>query len=59
MCARLWWDEPLEAAQHRPAIFAAFPIPQIEVVKDPAGGAHVETVGRASAAGVPVIEVDE
>lgn len=59
MCARLWWDEPLEAARHRLAIFAVFPIPQIEVVKDPVGGTHLETVERASAAGVPVIEVDD
>ena len=59
MCARLWWDEPLEAARHRLAIFAVFPIPQIEVVNDPAGGTHMETVERASTAGVPVIEVDD
>jgi hypothetical protein len=60
MCARLWGDEPLgPAAQYRLAIFAAFPIAQIEVVKDPAAGSHAETVERASAAGLPVVEVDQ
>jgi hypothetical protein len=58
MCARLWGLEPLEAAQHRLAMFASFPIPQIEVVRDPAGGTHTQTVAAASAAGVPVVEVD-
>ena len=37
MCARLWWAEPLEAARHRLALFASFPIPQIEVVRDDTG----------------------
>jgi hypothetical protein len=58
MCARLWWEEPLDGAQHRLALFASFPIPQIEVVTDPAGGAHTDTIKAASAAGVPVVEVD-
>lgn len=31
MCARLWWEEPLEAARHRLAVFASFPIAQIEL----------------------------
>ena len=56
MCARLWWEEPLEAARHRLALFARFPIPQIEVVKDDAGGSHVSTAAQASRAGVPVVE---
>jgi hypothetical protein len=30
MCARLWWQEPLAGAQRRLAIFASFPIAQIE-----------------------------
>jgi hypothetical protein len=30
-CARLWWQQPLEAAKHRLALFASFTIPQIEV----------------------------
>ncbi len=58
MCARLWWAEPLQAAQHRLALFASFPIPQIEVVKDHAAGSHVSTVATASRAGVPVVEVE-
>ena len=58
MCARLWWQEPLQGAQHRLALFASFPIPQIEVVSDKAGGSHVETMRLASEAGVPVIEVE-
>ena len=58
MCARLWWEEPLEAARHRPALFASFPIPQIEVVKDDAGGSHVGTTETASRSGVPVVEVE-
>ena len=58
MCARLWWEEPLEAARHRLALFASFPIPQIEVVRDQAGASHVGTTGLASRAGVPVVEVD-
>jgi hypothetical protein len=58
MCARLWWQEPLQGAQHRLALFASFPIPQIEVVSDPVGGGHVETVRLASAAGVPVLDVE-
>jgi hypothetical protein len=57
MCARLWWDEPLEAARHRLALFAFFPIPQIEVVRDGAGGSHVSTIEQAVSAGVPVVEV--
>ena len=58
MCARLWWHEPLEAARHRLALFASFPIPQIEVVKDNAAGSHVAISDMASRAGVPVVEVD-
>jgi hypothetical protein len=59
MCARLWWDEPLgPAAQRRLAIFASFPIAQIEVVRDSAGGTHADTISRASAAEVPVVEVE-
>jgi hypothetical protein len=58
MCARLWWHEPLDAAQHRLALFASFPIPQIEVVRDEAGGSHATTVTMASHAGVPVVEVE-
>jgi len=58
MCARLWCQEPLEAAQHRLAAFASFPIPQIEVVRDPAGGTHTDTIAQASESGVPVVEVD-
>lgn len=58
MCARLYWDEPL-AARHRLAAFASFPIPQIEVVRDPAGGAHTDTIAAARKAGVPVVEVDQ
>jgi len=59
MCARLWWEEPLgPAAQRRLAVFASFPIAQIEVVSDPAAGTHTETISRASAAGVPVVEVE-
>ena len=58
MCARLWWEEPLEAAQRRLAIFASFPIAQIEVVSDPAGGTHTETIERASAGELPVVEVE-
>jgi hypothetical protein len=58
MCARLWGDEPLEAARHRLALFASFPIPQIEVVRDDAGGSHVTTTELASRADVPVVEVE-
>jgi hypothetical protein len=58
MCARLWWEEPLEAARHRLAVFASFPIPQIEVVRDETGGSHVSTTEHASRAGVPVVEVE-
>ncbi len=58
MCARLWWHEPLEAARHRPALFASFSIPQIEVVKDAAAGSHVTTSEMAFRAGVPVVEVE-
>jgi hypothetical protein len=58
MCARLWWDEPLEAAWHRLALFASFSISQIEVVRDQAGGSHVSTIATASHAGVQVIEVE-
>ena len=58
MCARLWWEEPIAAAQHRHAIFASFPIPQIEVVRDHEGGKHAATAKAAARAGVPVIEVD-
>jgi hypothetical protein len=58
ICARLWALEPLDAAQHRLAMFASFPIPQIEVVRDPVGGTHSHTMAAAAAAGVPVVEVD-
>ena len=58
MCARLWWEEPLEAARHRLGLFASFPIPQIEVVKDGDAGSHLTTTKMASRAGVPVVEVD-
>lgn len=57
MCARLWWEEPLEAAQRRLALFASFPVVQIEVVKDDAADSHVSTTGLASRAGLPVVEV--
>ena len=59
MCARLWWAEPLEAARHRLALFASFPIAQIEVVRDDTGGSHVNTIERAAGAGVPVVEVEK
>jgi hypothetical protein len=58
MCARLWWQEPLPGAQHRLALFASFPIPQIEVVTDRAAGKHVATKTATSRAGVPVVEVE-
>ena len=58
MCGRLWWDEPLEAARHRLALFASVAIPQIEVVRDEAGGSHVSAIDQASRAGVPVVEVE-
>ena len=58
MCARLWWEEPLQAARHRLGLFASFPIPQIEVVRDHAGGSHMGTIEHASRAGVPVVEVE-
>jgi hypothetical protein len=58
MCARLWWEEPLVAARHRLALFASFPIPQIEVVRDESAGRHASTSELASRAGVPVVEVD-
>ena len=58
MCARLWCEEPLEAARHRLALFASFPIPQIEVVRDETSGSHQGTIERASQAGVPVVEVE-
>jgi hypothetical protein len=58
MCARLWWTEPLEAARHRLGLFASFPIPQIEVVRDDTGGSHLSTIAQASQAGVPVVEVE-
>jgi len=58
MCARLWWQEPLQGAHHRLALFASFPISQVEVVTDKAGGSHVETMRLASVADVPVIEVE-
>jgi hypothetical protein len=57
MCARLWEDEPLEAARHRLAIFASFPACQIEVVHDPDAGTHTKTMKAANAAGIPVVEV--
>lgn len=58
MCVRLWWDEPLAGAQHRLAIFAVFPIPQIEVVRDPERKRHAATVKMARNAEVRVVEVD-
>ncbi len=58
MCARLWALEPLDAAQHRLAMFASFPIPQIELVRDPVGGTHSHAMAAAASAGVPVVEVD-
>jgi hypothetical protein len=58
MCARLWWDEPLSAS-HRLAIFASFPIVQIEIVRDDAAGKHVATAKAAGKAGVPVVEVEQ
>jgi hypothetical protein len=58
MCARLWREEPLEAARHRLALFASFPIPQIEVVRDEAGGSHVGTTELASHASVRVVELE-
>jgi hypothetical protein len=58
MCARLWWEEPLEAAHHRLALFASFGGPQTEVVNDPIGGAHVKMLEAAAKAGIPVVEVD-
>jgi hypothetical protein len=58
MCARLWREEPLEAARHRLALFGSFSIPQIEIVRDEADGTHVSTIERAAQAGVPVVEVE-
>jgi hypothetical protein len=58
MCARLWWQEPLEAARHRLALFASFPIGQIEVVRDPVAGSHSDTVTVASRSGLPIVEVE-
>ena len=58
MCARLWWEQ-LVGAQFRLAAFASFPIAQIEVVRDPAGGSHVRTIEAASKADVPIVEVDQ
>src|SRR5436309_822237 len=58
MCARLWWHQPLEAARHRLALFASFPIPQIEVVRDRVGGSHSDTVTAASRSGLPIVEVE-
>jgi hypothetical protein len=58
MCARMWWQEPLEAAPHRLALFASFPIPQIEVVRDPIADSHSGTVTAASRSGLPIVEVD-
>ncbi len=58
MCVRLWWQEPLQGAQHRLALFASFPIAQIEVVSDRESASHLETIERAAKAGVPVIEVE-
>lgn len=58
MCARLWWDEPL-AASHRLAIFARFPIVQIEVVRDDTAGRHLKTARAAAKSGVPVVEVEQ
>ena len=59
MCARLWADEPLEAAAHRLGIFAVLPIAQIEVVRDPASRTHIDTCRRAAKAALPVVEVDQ
>jgi hypothetical protein len=58
MCARLWDEEPLTGAEHRLAVFASFPIPQIEVVRDTIAGKHQQTFTAAAAAGIPVIEVE-
>ncbi len=59
MCARLWWQEPLPGApEYRLALFASFPIQQIEVVTDRESASHIETIERAGKAGVPVIEVE-
>jgi hypothetical protein len=58
MCARLWWDEPLDGAHHRLAIFASFPIARVEVVRDPAGGRHRATLEGARKAHVEVCEAD-
>jgi hypothetical protein len=52
-------EEPLEAAQHRRALFASLPIPQIEVVTDHLTRSHLRTVDKASRAGVPVVEVEQ
>ena len=59
MCARLWWEPDIrKSGQCRLAIFASFPIAQIEVVPDPAAGSHVHTIEKASKAGIPVVEVE-
>jgi len=59
MCARLWWEPDVrKSGQCRLAIFASFPIAQIEVVTDPAAGSHVHTIEKASKAGIPVVEVE-
>ena len=58
MCARLWWREPLGGAHRRLGLFASFPISQIEVVSETAGGSHTETMRLASEADIPVIEVE-
>ena len=59
MCARLWWEPDVrKSGQCRLAIFASFPIAQIEVVPDPAAGSHVHTIEKASKAGIPVVEVE-
>jgi hypothetical protein len=57
MCARLWDQEPLAGANHQLAIFASFPIPQIEVVRDEVAGKHRTAINAAEAAEIPVIEV--
>lgn len=59
MCARLWSQEPLTDAAHRLAIFAAFPIAQIEVVRDPVANTHADTRARAGESGLPVVDVDQ
>lgn len=58
MCARLWAEEPLAGAQHRLAVFMSVAICQIEVVRDPTGGRHIDAVQKASRSALPVLEVE-